>query len=254
VNGINLRDDVLRFNPLPTPDPTNPDRFMPPAAAREHIESNKLTLEDMKKFIPDAKLDRGGEKMLQWKEKDKKRNLHASKVRTTAQCRACGATRCIYSNNMVGKSGGPTTEDLETLERAIEKNGYLCGDKMSGHDGGKSFYSRRAIRCCEPIEAHFYDPKSGQRGGRLVTSAAGFMCATCYETDNIVSKDEIRRDRDLGGKTPLPMCRDCFEAGVKPPCSGARTNLKQAMTQKKQKKRRQKTQTVRAGRRKVTRR
>jgi hypothetical protein len=62
VNGINLRDDVLRFNPLPIPDPSNPDHFMTPAAAREHIESNKLTLEDMKQFIPNAKLDRDEKK------------------------------------------------------------------------------------------------------------------------------------------------------------------------------------------------
>jgi hypothetical protein len=67
--------------------------------------------------------------MLQWKEKEKERNWHASKVRTTAVCRACGATRCIYSNNKVGKSGGPTKEELETLERAIEKNGYCVVTK-----------------------------------------------------------------------------------------------------------------------------
>ena len=250
---MNLRDEVLRSNPLPIPDPSNPDHFMTPAAARENIESNKLTLEDMKQFIPNAELDRDGKKMLQWKEKDKEHNWHASKVRATAVCRTCGATRCIYSNNMVGKSGGPTKEELETLERAIEKNGYLCGDKMSGQDVGKSFYSRGAIRCCEPIEAHFYDPKSGERGGRLVTSTS-LMCATCYATDDIVCEDEIRRERDLGGKTPLPMCRDCFEAGVKPPCSGARTNLKHATTQKKQKMRRQMNQAVSAGRRKAPRR
>jgi len=79
---------------------------------------------------------------------------------------------------VVGKSDSPTQEDLETLERAIESNGgYLCGDKMSGHDGGKLFYRRRAVRCCEPIEAHFYEPKAGERGGRLVTSTS-LMCAT----------------------------------------------------------------------------
>jgi hypothetical protein len=59
---MNLRDEVLRSNPLPIPDPSNPDHFMTPAAARENIESNKLTLEDMKQFIPDAKLDRDGKK------------------------------------------------------------------------------------------------------------------------------------------------------------------------------------------------
>ena len=144
--------------------------------------------------------------------------------------------------NMLGKSGGPAQEELETLEREIDKVGYLCGDKLRAFDGGSKFYSRRAIQCGEPIESHFYDPKTGDRGGRLITLAAGVMCATCYVTDDIVSKEEIRQNRDLGGKTPLPMCKGCFNAGIKPPCSGARTNLKHATTQKKQQKKRQKNQ------------
>jgi len=150
---------------------------------------------------------------------------------------------------MIGKAGGPTQEDLEILARAIESKGYLCGDKMSAHDGGRLFYSRRAIRCGEQIEAHYYDPKTGGRGGRLVPSWASVMCAICYVTDDIVPKEEIRRERDVGGKIPLPMCRGCFESGVKPPCLGARTNVKHATAQKKQKKRRQLHQTARAPRR-----
>mmetsp|Transcript_10352 Transcript_10352/g.17590 ORF Transcript_10352/g.17590 Transcript_10352/m.17590 type:complete len:132 (-) Transcript_10352:193-588(-) len=118
----------------------------------------------------------------------------------------------------LGKGSGPTQEDLEILERAIDSTGYLCGDKMSAHDGGKHFHSRRAIRCGEQIEAHFYDPKTGGRGGGLVASGASVMCVTCYVTDDIVPREEIRRERDLGGKIPLSMCRGCFEAGVKPPC------------------------------------
>ena len=68
----------------------------------------------------------------------------------------------------------------------------MRGDKLRAFDGGSKFYSRRAIRCGEPIEAHFYDPKTGDRGGRLITSTAGVMCATCYVTDDIVFKEEIR--------------------------------------------------------------
>jgi hypothetical protein len=82
-----------------------------------------------------------------------------------------------------------------------------------------------------PIEAHFCEPKTNRR---LVTSTS-LMCATCYVTNDIVCEDEIRRERDLGGKTPLPMCRGCFEARVKPPCSGACTNLKHATMQKNKK-------------------
>ncbi len=99
----------------------------------------------------------------------------------------------------------------------MERIGYICGDKMSNYDGGENFFSRRAIRCGEPIEAHFYDPKTGNRGGRRVTSTNRVMCAICYVTDDILSIDEIRQGRDLGGKTPLPMCRGCFDSGVKAP-------------------------------------
>ncbi len=62
VNG-NLRDKVMCFNSRPIPDLTNPDHFMPPPAARQHIESNKLTLEKMKEFIPSATLNKNGKKM-----------------------------------------------------------------------------------------------------------------------------------------------------------------------------------------------
>ena len=149
---------------------------------------------------------------------------------------------------MIGKPGGPTQEELETLERAMENIGYLCGDKMSNYDGGEKFFSRRAIRCGESIEAHFYDPKTGGRGGRR-TSTNRVMCAVCYVTDDILSKDEIREGRDLGGKTPLPMCRGCFDSGVKAPCSGARVNVMHATTHKRRKKRKQMNQNARSGRR-----
>ena len=254
VDGTNLREEILRFNSLPIPDPLDADHFLMPAKARDHIESEKLSFDDMKEFIPTAKLSKDGEDLQRRRLKDKKVTWHASKVRATAKCTACGASRCIYSTKMIGKAGGPTQEDLEILERAIESKGYLCGDKMSAHDGGRLFYSRRAIRCGEQIEAHYYDPKTGGRGGRLLTSGASVMCAICYVTDDIVPKEEIRRERDVGGKIPLPMCRGCFESGVKPPCSvGGRTNVKHATAQKKQqKKRRQMHQTARAPRRRKT--
>jgi hypothetical protein len=80
---------------------------------------------------------------------------------------------------------------------------------MSGHDDGKLFLSRRAVavRCGEPIEAHFYDPKAGERGGRLVTSIS-LMCATCHVTDDIVPIAEIRRERDLGAVRPRSLCAE----------------------------------------------
>ena len=105
----------------------------------------------------------------------------------------------------------------------------------------------------EPIEAHFYEPNTGGRGGRRVTSVERNICAICYVTDEILSKDEIRQGRDLGGKTPLPVCRDCFDSGVKPAFSGARVNVMQATAQKRSKKRRQMHQNRSARHRSVPR-
>ena len=92
---------------------------------------------------------------------------------------------------MIGKPDGPTREDLVTLEQELDNNAYLCGDKMSGYNGGRKFYNKRAVRCGEPIEAHFYDPNSGGRGGRLLASRV--VCAVCYVKDDVLSKDEIRQ-------------------------------------------------------------
>ena len=242
VNGRKLRDEMLRFNSFPIVDAMNEGHYMPPAEALKHIASKRISFEEQKKLIPSATLDKDGADLKRRREKDKKQTFHATKVRADAKCKSCGATRCIYSKHMIGKPGGPTMEELQTLEREIENIGYICGDKMSGYDGGTKCFSRRAIRCGEPIEAHFYDPNTGSRGGRRVTSAERNICAICYVNDEILSKDEIRQGRDLGGKTPLPMCRDCFDSGVKPACSGARVNVMQATAQNRRTKRRQRSQ------------
>ena len=71
---------------------------------------------------------------------------------------------------------------------------------------------------------------------------------------DIVSPEEIIADRDLGGKTPLPICRGCYEDGVEPPCSGARKNIQQAKKQKKKRKKRQSDEAVNSGRKKTPRR
>ena len=62
MNGINLREEMLRFNSLPVDDPINLNHYMSPSAAREHIDSNKLTLDDLIKYIPSAKLNRDEKK------------------------------------------------------------------------------------------------------------------------------------------------------------------------------------------------
>jgi len=134
-------------------------------------------------------------------------------------------------------------------EILIERDGFICGGKIKRHN--KKFYNRRAVLCGDPIEANYYNPNTGTKGGRIVTED---ICAICYINDDIVSTNEMIANRNLGGKTPLPICRGCYDAGVEIPFSGARKNIQQAQKQRKRSKKRQSKEAVNSGRKKAPRR
>ena len=71
-----------------------------------------------------------------------------------------------------------------------------------------------------------------------------------YDTEDIVSADEIRKVRNMGGKNPLLVCRYCFDKGIKIPSSGGRTNMNEKKDQTKQTKKRQIDKHVQQGIRK----
>jgi hypothetical protein len=120
-----LRKEVTRFNTLPVPNRDDPDHFLSPANAREYTETHNLSADDLRQIIPTKKHASAEKEDLQRrKEADKKCTFDASKVRTTAECRSCGATRCIFSAKAVGGSGGgvPSAEDLQSLDQLIERD------------------------------------------------------------------------------------------------------------------------------------
>ena len=55
VDGRNLREEVLRFETLPVPNKDEPEHYLPPAAARAHIDSNKMTADDLRALIPTSR-------------------------------------------------------------------------------------------------------------------------------------------------------------------------------------------------------
>ena len=223
---------------------------MPPDEARRHIRENKLTADDPREMIPDSKRSKRDKDWEARRAKDKKRKWDATKLRAVLTCTRCGGPRCVFSMNAVGNTNGPTEEDLHKLNQSIEAaNGYVCGDNIAE---GRKFYSRRAMRCGMPIESQYYNPKTGTKGGRIVVSDD--VCAICYveveDGNGMVASVELRTKFNLGGKTPLPICRGCFDDGVEPPCSGGRKNVRQAEMQKKQQKKRQRKDAEERGRRK----
>ena len=149
----------------------------------------------------------------------------------------------MYHDFAIGMKKGPKEEELKYLEHSPE-NSYVCGAAI---DGSAGFFMKQQLRCGDFIESQYYNPSKGLVGGRIMTDD---ICAICYDPDDIVSVDEIKRSRNIGGKNPLPICRYCFDKKVEIPCSGGRTNMKQKADQDVQAKRKQLEECVQSGRRK----
>ena len=145
-------------------------------------------------------------------------------------CDGCNAHRCVYSNKMVGAKGDPTKSDMEELQRWSE-GGYMCGSQVPGD----KFYVQRKLFCGDYIESQYYNHLGGRKannsskGYRLVT---GNICAVCYLFQDVLSDAEIKRIRNIGGKSPLLICRDCFNSNIKIPTSGGSCNAQEKQGQR----------------------
>ena len=75
----------------------------------------------------------------------------------------------------------------------------MCGSNVSV----SKFYIQRKIQCEDCVESHYYNPAGNSTRGNRVTTEE--VCAMCYFPGDIVSRVEIIRKRDVGGKNPLPV-------------------------------------------------
>ena len=246
VHGKNLRDEVLCWADLPVPNPSDPNHFLSPAQTREYIDLEGISFDILKKHLPLANKDEEEKKSVKAsKELDKGRCFNASKLRAIIPCDSCGAVRGVYHKSMVGK-GTPLERQLSDVLASVE-NGYICGNGVSDVGG---FYVRRQLRCGDWIESAYYNPTAGLRGGRIVTED---ICAICFGNDDIVSVEEIKRKRNIGGKRPLLICRHCFESNVEIPCSGGLVSTKEKKDQQKRQRTKQMEAHVERGRKKARR-
>ena len=244
VDGYNLREEVLDWMEFPTVNPADNDHYLGPQATRAYLKANNVPFEKLKGGLPKAKEDNEEMKAIAFAaEEDKKFKFVATKVRAIVKCDDCGAPRCVYSNNGVGRKGGPTSAQKEHLEQWIE-HGYICGNKVPI----ETFYIRQKIRCGAYIESQYYNPsKNAVAGGRIITEHA---CAICYTLEDAVSVEEIKKKRTLGGKNPLPLCRYCFDSRLKVPTTAGSSNKRQKKQQDDTEKKRQLESAVASGRRK----
>jgi hypothetical protein len=88
----------------------------------------------------------------------------------------------------------PLWEDLQSLDQLIESNGFICGDKIKRHN--RKFYNRRAVLCGDPIEANYYNPNTGTKGGRIVSRRTSvqyaiLMMTSCLERHRFQSTEGV---------------------------------------------------------------
>ena len=62
IDGQNLQEELLSWLPLPIPNPSDKDHYLPANVTKKHIERKSLSFKDLKKFIPDSKASSVGKK------------------------------------------------------------------------------------------------------------------------------------------------------------------------------------------------
>lgn len=186
-------------------------------------------------------------KIAKRKEMDKEKSFDRSKVRMVLICYGCGAPRCVYSNKMIGATGGPTKSDIEEVEQWSE-GGYICGGKILDREA--NLYVQRKLFCGDYVEAQYYnhlgDKKSqGKKSNRKLLTED--VCAICCSYRDVVSNTEIKESRDIGGKNPLLICCECFNNNIKIPTSGGSSNSRESRQQKLASKKRKLDAAVKDG-------
>ena len=178
---------------------------------------------------------------------DKGKSFDRSKVRMVLICYGCGAPRCVYSNKMIGAKGGPTKSDIEEVEQWSE-GGYICGGKIL--DRETKLYVQRKLFCGDYVEVQYYnhlgDKKShGKKSNRKLLTED--VCAISYSYRDVLSNTEIKKSRDIGGKNPLLVCRECFNNNIKIPTLGGSSNSRESRQQKMASKKRKLDAAVKDG-------
>ena len=155
------------------------------------------------------------------------------------------APRCVFSKFAVGSAKGPSQQRFQKLQNKLDSTGYLCGDRATTKD----FLMKASLRCNDNVESTYYMPSDGVRGGRINTED---VCSLCYNNTDLMELEAIMTSgRELNGKNPLPVCKDCFDLKVKLPTSGGRSNRVQQSAQEKSTKKRRLSKAVASGVRKA---
>jgi hypothetical protein len=151
---------------------------------------------------------------------------HAHNVRTLVQCQNCDKVRCVYAWPKITEDFRRPVEMLQSILDSPMYD-YNCGDELLGEPGDSYtessavtiFVVERGLSCAMPTENHYYS-------SRICTKfpARCFHCCSC---DNLVAEGVV--SQKTSGKTPLPICIDCWDVLGKIPGTTGKSNKTSAV-------------------------
>mmetsp|Transcript_622 Transcript_622/g.966 ORF Transcript_622/g.966 Transcript_622/m.966 type:complete len:161 (+) Transcript_622:137-619(+) len=107
--------------------------------------------------------------------------------------------RCIFAQYTVGRFKGVTRDTQQRRYNKVlewaNNGGYVCGEQVPIID----YYTRVQLRCKDNIESYYYG------GGRED------ICVYCSNNEDVLSAEDIKKDHNLEGREPYPLCKHCLE-------------------------------------------
>ena len=76
----------------------------------------------------------------------------------------------------------------------------------------KPYFMQRKLRCKDPVEQQYFGGK-----GR------GDICALCCSDEDLLTPEEVKKEKNMKGKDPLPLCGVCVELEIEAPIKKGRT-------------------------------
>merc|ERR1712008_187521 len=96
------------------------------------------------------------------------------------------------------------------------------------------------LRCWDSIETQYFS------GGRDA------ICALCGNDEDVWSSEEVKYEKDMKGKEPLPLCQECVKMKIDPPIKqGRTTNFAEKARQRRMTQGRKRDRAVARGLRKA---
>ena len=240
-----LRDMVLRDMDRPVTDTSRKGHFVPAHQTRAVIKRGKMDFERLKAELPQVDshpLDTADKKMRDIADvaAGGTKLFKGERVREVVVCSGCSKVRCIYSlyalqskHNKLSKNA--QKEKLAQLE-AFKNGAYVCGDKCPV----EPFVTKQSMRCGQFMESMYYG--FARKKGNL-----SIICCHCSNDEDIVPKVEVMEKLNTNKKTPLPICRDCFDRNISPPIVNSVTNFVQKAALDQSRKKRQLDSTMEKG-------